>query len=426
MLKYICVFAAILLSSCMNRGEPEPILAYSGSTEIQSAAKSTTSFGLETYRTIQSSSSIPDQSKDNLFISPASLSTAFGLLYPGARGETETELRNVLDITLPTDAYTAAMGGLSNSLEKKSDGERLAINNALWLDEKLVVEQPYSAMMKAAYNAGEYRVDYRGNPNAARLKINDWVADNTENLIKDLLAQPNVDEDTRAVLVNTIYMKADWASPFTKEATRDDDFYLTQSLPIKTPMMRQEAFFKYDEGQGYAAVEMPYQNRNLSMVVFLPSKKSGLAALERRLLSKPSDLEKALSDLSEKDPVKVDLKLPKVKLKNRYPLKDVLKDMGMARTFSNQADFSGMVVPSKQPDGDGIKIGEVIHQTFLEIDEKGTEAAAATAIVAVRVTSLRPNQPTPISFHAEHPFMLLIKDNETGMILFMGRVSDPR
>ena len=422
------IIPAILLSACAVAQSVDPTLAHTGPEATQSAAKSTTAFGLDLYHGILADDTIPEDAKQNLFISPASLSTAFGLLYPGARGDTAAELKQVLHIERPVDKYTAAMGQLVQSLEIDQPNERVSINNSLWTDKLTVLEQPYLDLMESAYKAEDNRVDYRNDPDGARATINDWVENKTEGLIKGLLTKPNVSVGTRTILVNTIYLKADWAKQFTKEATRDDDFTLTTGEKIQTKMMRQVENFRHMTSKDFAAVELPYVRGNMSMVLLRPNSRSGLPALEERLLSDPSALESTLAELSESEVQKVDLKVPKLKVEQRYELKKPLNALGMQLSFSNNASFEGIADPKKQPDASGIKVSDVIHQTFLEVDEKGTEAAAATAIAVTVITSVRqgPPPPPPIPFFADHPFLLVLKDNRTGTILFLGRITDPR
>ena len=435
MLKIVTSAATLVLCACTNADTQTPealpvdtgkVLTEPleiGATEMEAAAESMTHFGLDLYGEIQTQQG----AAKNVFISPASLSTAFALLYPGARETTADELKSLLRIERDANTHTTAMGALIQALEKDAEGERVSINNALWTDKLTVLEQAYVSLIRQTFNAGDNRVDFRNDPDSSRITINDWVEEKTEGLIKDLLAPPNIKKDTRNVLVNTIYMKADWARPFTKEASREDTFHLAKGEDIQTMMMNQTSMFKHTKGRGYSAVELPYRNNNLSMAVLLPTSKTGLPALEERVLSDPAALDAVFANLSEAGLMRVEIKLPKLKIKNRFELKEQLKALGMQRSFTDDAEFWGIADPAKQPDGAGIKISEIIHQTFLEVDEKGTEAAAATAIVGVRITSSQMPPPNPpIKFHADHPFVLAIRDNRTGTLLFLGRIVDPR
>jgi serpin B len=381
-----------------------------------------TALALDLYNAIAS-----DRTSENIFISPGSITTAFGLLYPGARGQTEAELEQVLHIDLPMDEYTATLGELTRGLNVEGKGRRMAINNAVWADNGLVLQKGYFDTVKAAFAAKERRVDYRNDAEGARQEINRWVEEKTEDRIQDLIPKDVLDKTTRAVLVNTIYLDADWAQPFTKEATRDENFTLLGGEIVLTDMMNQTGDFRYAKSSAVEALKLPYVGGELSTVILLPKAPDGLADVEAKFLSNPRALTKLLADLDANLPVEVELKLPKLKLEDKFMLSEKLKELGMITPFSNAADFTGMALPEEQPDGRGVKISEVIHQTFLEVDEKGTEAAAATAIVMITTTSAPINPPPPpIPFHVDQPHIMLIQHEPSGMILFLGRITDPR
>ncbi len=436
------ILAALLASACANqtdgavqRVNPQaaageiPAGVSQISPETATLVDGNTAFAVDLYKELNS------KQDGNIFVSPASISTAFGLAYAGAVGETQEEIARVLHFdALAPDVFHPAMGALMSGLEinigdednEEVPGARLSINNALWVDKLTVLEEPYAAQMAEHYGAGDYRVDYRRNPDGARKTINRWVEEKTEDRIKNLLAKPNVTDETRSILINTIYMNADWRVPFTMAATTDEDFRRLDGRKIETSMMRNVGHYRHWQDRKLQILEMPYHG-DLSMVVLLPKKKDGLPALEKSLSAQ--SVNKSLSNLEQAKQVEVDLKFPKLKLRTRYPMvsEKILPNLGMTRALSNAADFSAAVRAERQPDGYPLKIGEVVHQTFLEVDEKGTEAAAATAIASVAITSARvgPPPPPPIPFFADHPFLFLIKDNKTGMILFMGRIMEP-
>jgi serpin B len=367
---------------------------------------------------------------ENLFISPASISTAFGLLYAGADGSTAEEISRVLHFSSPDTGFHEAMGAFAQRLQRSEEDAVLTISNAVWLDRGAVVEEPYFPRV-APYGAGEHRVDFRTDHDGARKTINTWVEERTRGRIKNLLAPPHVPESTRSVLVNTIYMKMAWAEQFDDSQTTDETFHLGDGTSAPTPTMHTIDYFSYFDGLGFRIAALPYQYSetgavNLSMVILLPDDRQGLARLESRLT--PAALESWLGQLPSAASARLDLKLPRLKLEDKYELKKALERLGMTETFTDASNLRRLAKGERQPDGFDLKVGEVIHQTFIEVDEKGTEAAAATAIVQVVVVGSRvgPPPPPPIPFVVDHPFLFLIRDNESGAILFMGRVVDPR
>lgn len=405
-----------LLAACAAE-TPEPAPVNTTNAPVLSVANGNTAFGADLY------SELRMERDGNIFISPASISTAFGLAYAGARGEAAAEISEVLYFDPRQEAFHPAMGSLAQDLQVYDEGQTLRINNAVWLDTSLIVEADWLALTRDQYGAEETRTDFSSAPEAARNQINRWVEDKTEDRIKDLLAPSHVDETTRAVLVNTIYMKADWASPFAAQATQEEPFYLLSGEAPDTTMMHQTGSFQHIEANNFKAVQLPYKGNELSLIILLPDTQKGIADLESRLSA--DTLNKWMTSLEEAGSVRIDLKLPKLKLKDKYELAETLQRLGLIAPFAGDPfHFAGMVDPEKQPGG-GVSIDKVVHQTFLEVDEKGTEAAAATAITMRKTATITPTE-TPIAFHADHPFLLILKHNETGTVLFLGRIADPR
>ena len=420
--------ASLMLAACSNDVSeppmsPDPVSPQTPAAPVapvtqESVVSGNTQFGMELYSVLAA------QREDNLFISPASISTAFGLAYAGARGKAAEEMVSVLHFDPSQGGFHPAMGTLARSLQHPEKGQTLRINNAVWLDNSLVVEPRWLATVTGDYAAEDTRANFSTAPNEARLKINRWVEEKTEDRIKDLLAPSHVDESTRAVLVNTIYMHADWLSPFSANATGDAPFTLASGEAVDVKMMTQTNEFRHAETADLQILEMPYKGEALSMVVVLPKETDGIGALEAGLSYET--LTDWMNQASNAEPVRVNLKLPKLELKDKFELGDTLQGMGLVAPFDgNPAYFAGMVDPAKQPGGGGVSIDKVIHQTFLKVDEKGTEAAAATAITMRKTAIIAPEEP-PVAFHADHPFLLVIKDNASGSVLFLGRIADPR
>jgi serine protease inhibitor len=353
--------------------------------------------------------------KGNLFFSPESISTALAMTYAGARGETATQMATTLHFTLPPAQLHPAMGALLKSLNAPHDNYQLSVANALWAQQGYHFLDPFLSLLKTDYDAGLQQVDFKGATETARTTINRWVEEKTQDKIKDLLQPGALRADTRLVLTNAIYFKGNWETQFDKAATKDEDFYLSAEQKAPVPLMHREGGFSYFDGGTFQALEIPYKSKELSMVIFLPKERDGLHALEQSLT--PEHTQQWMHQLA---PVpKVIVSLPRYKMTQEFLLSKTLAAMGMPQAFGSGADFSGMT--GKRD----FAISDVIHKAYVDVNEEGTEAAAATA-VTMRAMSIRvPTNPPPV-FRADHPFLFFIRDNHSNSILFMGRVADPR
>jgi serpin B len=352
----------------------------------------------------------------NLFFSPESVSTALAMTYAGARGDTASEMAKTLRFTLPPDQLHPAMGALLEGLNASHDGYQLRVANALWAQQDYKFRDDFLKLTESDYGAGLNQVDFRGATEVARLTINQWVEQKTENKIKDLLKPGVLSPATRLVLTDAIYFKADWQTQFHKEATTVEDFHLAPAQTIKAPLMHKTGGYNYFNGGTFQIVEIPYKSRDLSMIIFLPKDVDGLSAFEQSLTA--SNMQKWLSQL--KPVSRVIVTFPKFKVTQQFELGGVLGAMGMPSAFKlGAADFSGMTGNRE------LFISAVIHKAFVDVDEAGTEAAAATAVAMVGMAMRAPDPTPPTEFRADHPFVFLIRDNRSGSILFMGRVTDP-
>jgi serpin B len=361
--------------------------------------------------------------KGDLAISPASISTAFGLAYAGARGKTADDIAATLHYPTDIADFHKSYGQLLGTMQLSAKGRTMAVNNAIWLQHGLPVRDEYLALVDRNYGAGLNRVDYVGDPEAARLAINGWVESKTNDKIKELLTCDDITKDTRSVLVNTIYFKADWADPFDKAATKIEPFKVSSGKPVDLPLMHQRNSYNYAEQNGVQMLAMGYRGGETEMVILLP-KARRLAAMEKKIANQ--GFTPWLSALDANDGADTIVSLPKFKIERRYGnVKDTLKAMGMVQPFKDDADFTAMKpvnLTSSDPNDWNLIISKVIHQVFVEVEEKGTEAAAATAIIMdVVVTGSRGKPPPPKIFRADHPFLFLIRDRRTGAILFVGR-----
>ncbi len=350
----------------------------------------------------------------NLFFSPESISTAFAMAYAGARGTTAAQMAATLHFTLPPEKLHPAMGALLAGLNGPHAGYQLHVADALWAEQDYTFLGDFIKLTSSDYGAGFNKVDFKGSPEAVRVTINRWVEEKTEDKIKDLLPAGSVTPTTRLVLTNAIYFKGDWQAQFDKAQTKDEDFHLSATQTVKTPLMHLTSKLGYFNGGTFQAVDIPYKSGELSMVVLLPNDADGLPALEQSLTT--ANAKQLLSQLQPGS--KIVLTLPKFKMTQQFQLGGTLSAMGMGEAFArNAADFSGMT--GKRD----LWISAAIHKAYIDVNEEGTEAAAATGIVMRSMAMQRPEP--PIVFRADHPFLFLIRDNRSGAILFMGRVTDP-
>ncbi len=353
---------------------------------------------------------LKDENKEkNLFYSPASISIALAMTYAGARGNTEKQMADVLNFTLPQDRLHLAYSKLIENLKSAKDYE-LSIANALWLQKDYKLLQEFLNIMGKYYKGGFNEVDYIGDPQGARIKINDWVSKETKEKIKDILQPGDITKLTRLVITNAIYFKGKWLTEFDKEFTRDEDFYLINGQKTKVKMMYQENRFNYYENDDLQLLEMPYKGDKVSMVIILP--KTGKFVTVENMMD-----EKKLQEwLKNAMKTKVKVYIPRFKFTQMFGLSEDLSKMGMEDAFDeNKADFSG--INGRKND---LYISKVIHKAFVEVNEEGTEAAAATAVILDTKALIE-----ELVFKADHPFIFFIRDKETGSILFMGRVMDP-
>jgi serpin B len=349
----------------------------------------------------------------NLFYSPYSISTALAMTSAGARGATAEQMAQVLHFSLDARRLHPAFAELIRAINGHGlpRDYQLNVAQSLWGDASLAVQPDFANLIHSNYGARLRLTDFRRLSEEARRQINHWVEERTNDKIKELLHRNDIDSLTRMVLVNAIYFKAAWQHPFQEKATQKDAVFHVAGKQLKTAMMRQTGEFNYAEGEGFQALELPYEGGDLSMVVLLPREKDGLGKLEQSLTAAKLD-----SHLAQLKSRRVQVGLPRFKLKARFDLSEVLQAMGMPLAFTSAADFSGISTTQK------LMISKVIHQAFVDVNEGGTEAAAATAVV---MREAAPPPETPVPFQADHPFLFLLRDRNTGSILFLGRVTDP-
>ena len=375
-------------------------------SDLEDLVDGNTAFAFDVYQALRGE-------EGNLLYSPYSMSLALAMTFAGARGETERQIANTLRFNLPQDRLHPAFNGLDVATagrgsgdEAKGKGLRLDIVNELWGQEGYEFLAGFLDVLAENYGVGVRLLDFQNSPEASRIAINDWASGQTDGRIEDLVPSGVIDELTRLLLTSAIYLQAAWLRPFSEILTHDGIFHLLDGSKTVVSMMTQAANFGYAEGEWCQAVELPYDGRELSMVIMLPEAgrfEAFEGSLDAELLG---DITK---DLTNK---RIGLTVPRFEIKSALSLKKTLAAMGMPAAFSPAADFSGMT------DERDLHIGGITQEAFVSVDEAGTEAAAATAVEA-QLLSI----PQPVA--VDRPFVFLIRDLKTHAVLFLGRVVDP-
>lgn len=378
--------------------------------DIEKLVEGNSNFAFELYQALRAE-------EGNIFYSPYSISLALAMTCGGARGDTEKQMADAMRFLLAQERLHPAFNSLDLLLASRGEanagegdeGFRLHIANSIWGQRDFEFLDAYLDLLAVNYGAGLRVLDFIKDAELARRTINDWVSKQTEQKILDLLPEGSITDMTRLVLANAIYFNAAWEYPFSTNNTSDGDFYLADGGKITVPMMHQTEWFGYAEGDGYQAVELPYDGRELSMVILLPE--------DGRFDSFEASLSSGLVNdiIPEIGRAKVELSMPKFSFDSSFGLKEALNALGMEDAFvPGAADFSGM------NGKEDLYIQDVVHKAYVSVDEAGTEAAAATGVI-VGVTSM----PEITLMEIDSPFIFLIRDIETGTVLFVGRVMDP-
>ncbi|MFP8952102.1 serpin family protein [Natrialbaceae archaeon A-arb3/5] len=371
-----------------------------------------------------------DEPDENLFFSPYSLSVALAMTRAGARGDTATEMDEALRYNLDDEDVHAAFGSLEDEFERRNDdgesvespdwmdderggeddlGYQLSSANAVWTEENYPFDEAYLDLLETYYEAGEHLVDFTGSPDEAREEINEWVAARTNDRIEDLLSEGSVDETTRLVLTNAVYFLAAWEYDFDQSATEPKPFTSLDGSETEIDMMSQREELRYAEVEGHQLVELPYANGDTSMVVILP------AEGEFETFEDAFTVDRLAIMLEEAFRPQVTLSFPKFGIESEFSLVETMHELGMEQAFGGGADFSGMV----EGDDGGLFIDDIVHQSFVAVDEEGTEAAAATAVETAV------SEPSDyVEMTVDRPFLFYIRDRPTETPLFVGRVID--
>jgi len=353
---------------------------------------------------------------DNVFFSPYSISSALEMTYEGARGITANEMQSVFHF--PPDAATriGSFARLYSEINPKNATYQLSAANALWAQKSYPFDPNYIKTVETYYGGKATNLDFVSDTETSRQTINSWVSSKTNAKIPELFSKRTLDQSTRLVLTNAVYFKGKWNTPFEKEATREKDFTTAAQSRVKVSMMNRQDDFEYAETADYQAIKLPYEKNDLSMLVILP-KTGKSAAIEKNL--SVAEFKKIKASLKS---ALTDVYLPKFKFNTEYDMNSTLSSMGMPTAFNpDNADFTGMYDKSKA--GENLYIGLVIHKAYIDVNEEGTEAAAATGVAMKAAAIMEPTLPKV--FNADHPFIFAIVHNQSGSILFMGKVNDP-
>ena len=392
------LFVALCLGSSGRATPPRP-------ADSSVIAQGTNAFALNLYSALR-------PQPGNLFLSPFSIETAMSMVYLGARGQTARQMAAVLHLPSGPHEVQSAFTTLLSALQSagKTHGYQLDIANGLWAQQGYPFLSAYLAAMRSAYSAEIDSVDFARQPQAVASMINSWVAQRTHDKIKDLFAPSAFHPDTRLVLANAIYFKGAWARAFNPEFTQDDTFTAAGGAKIQVHMMQQQGSFDYFDAGSYQLLQLPYKDGTLAMDIFLPLKTDGLPAFEKSLTA-----ETLAASLSKIHPAMVRVGLPRFTMASSFELNRELAALGMPLPFERGADFSGMSDRGRE-----LNLSTVVHKAWVDVNEQGTEAAAATGIGIVATAVIRYND-----FRVDHPCFFLIRDLSSGAVLFMGRLDNP-
>jgi serpin B len=407
--------AAALTACSSGNGDTTMVRADSaramvGQADLQAASTGVNAFGVGVFH------AVADSGEQNIMISPTSLATVLAMVMPGAKGETEAQMAQVLHTTMPADQFANALGALDSGTGQRelADKADLQEYDTVWAQKDYKIQQQYLKALSAAFDAGVRETDFL-NPENARQTINKTVEDQTHGLIKDLFAPGQISEYTRLALTDSLYLKAKWATTFNKEGTTDRSFTLLDGSTVNTPSMSSGNSLAYSEGSGWQYAELPYAQNHLAMGVLLPA--AGTFDTFRKGLT----ADQLATAISAASPTTVDLELPKFTFDTSRVLTGALQSLGMTDLFGKHSDLSG-IPASAEP----LSVNVVVQKTHVAVDEDGTTAAAASGVGMVAGAAPGQVEPQVTEMHVDRPFLFLIRDTVTGQILFLGQVTDPR
>ena len=415
------VIGAGIVSALVFVGDPEPGSEHTVATELAPPSSpeilpetydANNTFAVEFYRQLSSDDELAGK---NLFLSPVSIYVAFSVLYEGAKGNTAAQIEDVFGFDPDQEARHGNIDMMLSSLNRDDPHATLDMANALWISEQYKLYDSYVDTARDVYLAHVENVSFTDSKDGVK-KINQWASDNTNEKIPKVIGPNDVNDMTLAVINNAIYFKGTWLAQFPEEHTEKGDFWTgTDSVRADFMDMGGPAAFNYTSSDGAEVLQLPYKGDRLSMLVILPYDRDGIGDLEDSL---SADVIRKWQDGLQETEIQVSI--PKLEMKTKYLLNGSLKNMGMPDAFHKKdAKFGGMADISTLPGN--IYVSKAIHDAYVKVNEEGTEAAAVTTIIVAIDEAV----PQPQAFIADHPFIFLIQDDESGAILFMGRVSDP-
>ena len=384
--------------------EDVPVLDDNGatSTSVEATVEAYNSFAFDLYGRYSADDG-------NILFSPYSISTALSMTYEGARGETAEEMEDVFGFLEDPSLRLPSIARIYNTLNEEGREYALHTVNALWIQQGYPVVEDYVDAIVDYYGGDVNALDFVAEPDESRVTINEWVEERTNDRIKDLFPSGSIDGNVRLVLTNAIYFKGDWLYEFDEDATSEEEFHVSPTSTVMVDMMNlRDETFNYAETDELQILELPYTGEDVSMLLLLP-KEGRIGDVEAQLSA-----ERLGEWLELMEGAAVNVYLPRFTFETKYFMMEDLAEMGMPTAFTDAADFSGMNAE------DRLFIDKVIHQAFIEVNEKGTEAAAATGVSVALSAAIQEEV-----FRADHPFIFLIRDVDTGVIMFMGRVTDP-
>lgn len=405
LISFICLAAMLLCAVSNGSAEQEVPLK-----DVTSVVSGNTAFALDLYSRLKGTTG-------NLFFSPYSISTALAMTYAGAGSRTSRQIQTVLRLNLPDQRLHPAFAALQSGLEagSKNDGYELHIANRLWGQKGLSFLKSFLNLNRQYYGSGFQELDFARNTEDARQTINSWVEEQTRQKIKDLIRAGTLQPDTRLVLTNAIYFQGEWKEKFNEKWTKKAAFH-SHGKMVSASMMTQTRHFSYMEGEDFKALQLPHKGKHLAMLILLPDTAEGLSEFEKKLT--PANLDAWISGLRSEN---VTVEMPRFKMTSEFELSRQLVEMDMEEPFSiSKADFS-RINGAAPGSSNSLYLSLVIHKAYVDVNEKGTEAAAATAVQMLGAGRSQ----EPKLFRADHPFIFMIRDLRSGSVLFIGRVVDP-
>jgi serpin B len=400
----VTVAVAVMVSGCSERsGGPEV-----NTPQVNSVVRGNTVFTLDLYKQLQ-------ESRGNLFFSPYNVYGLLAMTCAGARGQTESEIRKALAFDKDTAQIHDPLHLMTDHLAHLNRPKRIVLEGgaSLWCQKGYALTNSYVDLVRSSYNATVRNVDFLSNPQDACGQINDWVSKATHDRIKEIISAANLDPASRLVLCSALYFKGKWQDPFDPSRTTTQPFYVEKDRSVPVPMMYQAAEYRVAEKDTLVLLEMPYWGKTLSLVIILPKAVDGLDQLQSQLTA--DQLENWLTDLDHASATECFLSVPRFKFTTTLNLAQHLNGLGIKTAFDPaNADLSGM---NGKRD---LSVSTVLHRTFIDVDEEGTEAAAASG-VASSTAAAAPTREVKV----DHPILFLIRENRAGMVLFFGRVADP-